>query len=109
MGSEDRDSRSNAPSWGGDPDKFEEYRMRAELYVDGLDWKSRPFGASRLIARLQGAAWETMKEVSRAERQKLCGENGVELPPDSRGRAAGQDMPVLPEADARRVHEGLRQ
>ena len=78
MGSDDIDNRK-IQSWGGDPDKFEEYRRRAELYVDGLDRKARPHGASRLIARLQGAAWETMREVDRAERQKLCGDNGVEL------------------------------
>ena len=53
--------------------------MRAELYVDGLDQHSRPFGAQRLIARLTGAAWETMREVNRAERQKLSGDHGVEL------------------------------
>ena len=53
--------------------------MRAELYVDGLDRKSRPVGAQRLIARLTGAAWETMREVNRAERQKLSGDGGVEM------------------------------
>ena len=47
--------------------------------MDGLDRKSRPHGASRLIVRLKGAAWETMREVNRAERQKLCGEDGVKL------------------------------
>eukprot|EP00974_Lingulodinium_polyedra_P048754 4682638-Lingulodinium_polyedra.AAC.1 len=73
------EENKKVPSWDGDPDKFEEYRMRAELYVDGLDHRNRPYGASRLIANLRGAAWETMREVSREERKKLRGDDGVEL------------------------------
>ena len=59
------------PSWNGKPEKFEEYRVRSEVYVRGVEaWKA-PLRLSNLIQALEDDAWRVVMTLSTEDREKI--------------------------------------
>ena len=59
------------PTWAGNPDKFEEYHIRAQIYVNGAERWKQPQRVSNLIQALEGAAWQIILHISDRERENL--------------------------------------
>ena len=59
------------PSWDGTAEKFEEYQVRAQIYVNGGENWKQPQRISNLVQALQGTAWGVILNLSESERENL--------------------------------------
>ena len=59
------------PSWDGNAERFEEYQVRAQIYVNGVESWRQPQRISNLVQALQGTAWGVILNLSESERENL--------------------------------------
>ena len=53
-----------APSWDGDPTKYEEFKERVRWYTSGLSEKDIATAGPRIAANLSGDAWKALEEIT---------------------------------------------
>ena len=59
------------PSWDGTAEKFEEYQVRAQIYVNGVESWKHPERISNLVQALQDTAWGVILNLSESEGENL--------------------------------------
>ena len=59
------------PTWSGDLDDWEMYKIRAGIYVRGADQWKQGQRISNLVQVLEGKAWEAIENLSDNERDKI--------------------------------------
>ena len=72
------EDKNRVPTRDGDHDKFCDYRLRCEWYVNGLKLTERSLAPSRLGARLTGKAWQALESVNAEQLASFSEEDGLE-------------------------------
>ena len=57
------------PSWDGAAERFEEYHVRSQIYVNGVETWKQPQRLANLVQALVGTAWSTVMNLSETERE----------------------------------------
>ena len=80
MATHDTSSKdTKIPTWDGDPEKFNEYKMRCIWYLESTTDKDINLVAARLVQKLTGKAWRTLEELPSDVRAQFRSPKGVEV------------------------------
>ena len=72
----DRHQGDKIPTWDNDPDNFPDFEDRVLWYERGLKNNDRKQTVARIVQRLTGVPWRTIKDLSKDDHDRLC-QSGV--------------------------------
>ena len=59
------------PTWNGSPERFEEYKVRSQIYVNSVESWKQPQRVANLVQSLESSAWQIIMSISEEERSAL--------------------------------------